>query len=252
MKRIFVLAFTFVLLLAMPVFGAVTVGNISAADTGSSSTDTGLTFSHTANGDGLLVGLAFYVWGGSNTYSESACTATYNSVAMTKVDGFGHVSDDGMAVEAWKLVAPTAGAHNVVVSCAVAVIMHGGAISVSNAHQTVMTGTPVRVDSGFSSNPSASVTSATGGLVFAVIAARGASYTDCTAGTSETERWDTLIAFGTILACGFTEAGAASVTIEPTLNPSAGDYRSMLAVPINEVAAPLPPAARQRLIMILP
>lgn len=239
------------LLFAAPAFGVVTAGNTSVADTGASTTETGLTWSHNSNGDGLLVGLSFYVWGGSNTYGESACTVAYNGIAMTKVGGFGHGSDDGQAVESWKLAAPTAGANNVVVTCAVAVIMSGGGLSVSNAHQTAMTGTVGVVDSGFSLNPSATVSSATGGLVLGVVSARPA-FTACAAGTDETEIWETIPTSGgaNSRACGFTQAGAASVTIEPTLSPDAGDYRSMLVVPINE--ASVVPSPRQRSVMILP
>ena len=226
--KLLALLFWFVLL--SPAWGAVAYDNASTGTTGAVQTNT-LTFSHNNIAGNVIVVM---VGGEMNSTPDASCTGvTYNAVALTQKVHVAHGSGFRI-VEIWySTAAPATGSHNVVITCPADITsIVSTAVTATGANASSPLGTEATLDFGSDANPSVDVTSATGDLVVAMAGSNG--FTSCTAGTGETVRGDALTTNGIFesYGCTLTEAGAASVTIAPTLNGSS-DYRVMAGVGIR-------------------
>lgn len=223
------------LLCASPAWGAVAYDSTCSGTTGAATTNT-LTFSCTNTaGDFMLL-----ILGIQTATTEPSCSAvTYNGVAFATRDSHNMHGDAIHGTEVWHLVAPATGANNLIITCNAATTrIVAGVVNVTGANQgAAPLGTVAYLDSGYDSPPSIVVTSAADELVVAGVVARN-DWTSCAAGAGETERWDTRTTAASVnlLGCGYTAAGAATVTVDPTLTGS-DDYRSMAGVSIKVAAA---------------
>lgn len=112
--------------MAVTVEGTSTEGYIEASAS--------ITFSYTAGGDGLFVGVATYTGTRINS-------VTFNADAMTEEFDFSDGATGAVGIASYIRVAPDAGAHNVVVTAASSVeAIWAGAVGLTGLHQT----TPVR------------------------------------------------------------------------------------------------------------
>lgn len=119
--------------LAVPMVTAAIALDSANAGATNASASTSLSWSHTCTGSnlGLIVGIGYREVSGTRS-------ATYNGVAMTSVvvDG---TKDTNSVTEIFKLIAPSTGANNVVLTKEND-ISTGGSISFSGADQTALTG----------------------------------------------------------------------------------------------------------------
>ena len=168
-----------------------------------------LTFSHTCTGSNLALG----VGAGSAISTSDPTGVTYNAVAMTKQHS-DPLTTDSDNCTIWSLLSPATGANNVVITYSGSGDIQGGSVSATGVG--AITG-PTGAH-GSSNSPSVTVTSATGDLVYGHVVAFLNRTT--TAGTGETERYDFIGTVSTLDSHGFTEDGAATVTINPTLSAS--------------------------------
>ncbi len=202
-----------------------------AVSSASSAVATSLTFAHTCTGTDRAIGVGVIL---NATLVPTG--VTYNGVALA-LEVSQEISSGGNFSRLYELENPASGANNVVVTIGAEVQLVCGAVSVVGADQTdCVSGNAVA--SGSSSSPSVTITSATGELVLAVICSGGVSWT---AGTGETERWDLTNPAGGNSGWGGTEAGAASVTINPTQSASeiwgmcAMSFKASGAAPATEM-----------------
>lgn len=174
----------------------------NAVTTSSSAGATSLTFSHTTAGSDRALGVSVI------QNDSTSPTVTYNGVSMSQEV----VASIGSSLRArlFELENPANGANNVVVSVGVEVQIVAGAISVTGADQVDCVSNNASA-TGFSNSPSVAITSATDELVMASVMSIAVTWT---AGSGETERWD--ITAGGTASWGGTEAGAISVTVNPT------------------------------------
>ncbi|MFQ6023537.1 MAG: DUF4347 domain-containing protein, partial [Acidiferrobacterales bacterium] len=171
------------------------------------------TVSHTTSGTErlMLVGISFGV-----DQLDTVSAVTYNGTALTLV-GVQESTDNAKSrVEIWSLVAPDTGTHNVDVTYSGT--NHEGAtigvMTFNGVDQTTPLGTFAGAASE-SSNPSATVSSATGELVFGVVAFSDSNDWDLVQGAGQTEHWDLFV--DQTNGAGTTEAGAASVVTSWTV-----------------------------------
>lgn len=90
----------------MPVSGSVSHGFTSGAATS-------LTISHTADGNPLYVLLSWFVSSGGTETASIVTGVTFNGVGLTRG---GHAAVAGNTLEWWRILTPTAGTYNVVIS----------------------------------------------------------------------------------------------------------------------------------------
>ena len=187
-----------------------------------------ITIPHTTSGTNrlMLVGVSF-----NNNGLETVTGVTYNSVALTFVGTIRNVDD--ARVEIWRLIAPDTGTHDVVVTFSADLLQEGfaGVVTFTGVHQTTPLGTFASAAAD-GITATVNVSSATGELVFDVLAAEYS--TSATVGAGQTQRWN-IILTGSIGA-GSTEPGAATVTMSWTLT-AAGDHWAIGGVPIKPAAA---------------
>lgn len=100
------------------------------ATQGSAATATSITFAHTCTGANLVL----YVGSIGSTTSDLQTGVTYNGVAMTAIDKLQHTG--GRWDYSWVLIAPAAGAHNVVVSASGSDYINASAASYTGARQS--------------------------------------------------------------------------------------------------------------------
>ncbi len=179
---------------------------VDATSTGQTS-GSGVLISHTTSGSEplMLVGISF----GRDEF-ESVSSVTYNGTNLTLVGAQDHSQPDRARVEIWSLVAPDTGTYDVVVNLTGS-IHRGASIGVmtfNGVDQTSALGTFGSAE-GTSAAPSATIASATGELVFGVVAFDSTSDQDLSPGAGQTEYWDLFIDRAN--GAGSTEAGAASV-----------------------------------------
>lgn len=208
---------------------AITKGNITT-NAGNFTSGGGGTsaFSHNNDGDYLLVG----VMQGFADDALNPTAVTYGGTSMTKIGEVAHGSGHGITV--WELINPPAGAANVVLTFTNQIVMVIVARSFSGVHQTTPKGTVV-TNSGSSTTPSTTVSSASGELVADFVVARQLSAATATVGAGQTQ--DANLASngspGALDSRGLcsTEAGAGSVTMDWTL--SASEPWKAVGVPIK-------------------
>jgi len=198
-----------------------TAGGTSLSyDASSTGTPTGATLTHTwnhtcgATANLLMVGFTL-----GTVITDDVTLVTYNGATMTLVGKAREGAGAGTASYCYlyKLVNPSTGsALPIVVTTSSLASLRGGASSFIGAGTV---GTAVTGNGGNTSTDpmSLTVTSAAGAIVMGTFGVPiNATWT---AGSGETERWD---ANSTgVCSTGVTEAGAASVVINPTITGSA-------------------------------
>ncbi|MBW2058654.1 MAG: hypothetical protein JRJ26_14260, partial [Deltaproteobacteria bacterium] len=203
----------FFILIAAPhaAHGAIAVDNVSTGTTDRGST---ITISHETSGSDrlMLVGVSF-----NNDSYETVAGITYNGVPLSFV-GEDHRDDDAR-VEIWMLVGPDLGTHDVKVTFNRALYRQAiaGVVTFTGVDQNG----PLRTfasEYGDGSTASVGVPSATGELVFGIVAAEWPS--GLTAGSGQTERWNLSMGGGRTGGAGSTEPGASTVTTSWTLGSS--------------------------------
>ncbi len=175
------------------------------------------TISHTTSGSNrlMLVGISF-----GQDHDESIASVTYNGANLTLVGTRDNGDSSKSRVEIWSLLAPDIGTHDVVVNVSddghdgVAI----GVMTFTNVDQGTPLGTFASAQ-GDSSTASATVGSASGELVFGVVAIDNSSNLALTPGSGQAEQWD-LFADDKGNGGGSTESGAASVTTSWTWGSS--------------------------------
>ena len=236
MKR---LLFWFCFLLIAPLQSAnaaIAIDNTSSDFFNNSSS---LSFSHTTGSGSerfMLVGVSLW-----NEDLESVSSVTYGGVSLTRIGSVQNSNDS--RVEIWKLLNPSSGSANVVVSFSSWVQKGAGAGAMTftgvdqiNPHDTF------RSNTGESGQASISVSSASGDIVFVAVASEEQDDPlDIDAGT---ERWNVKVSGnGEFAGAGGTRNGSNSTTLRWDLDSS--DDWAIAGVSINPSAASTPlPAPR--------
>ncbi len=185
----------------------------------SGSTGTSLTSSHTVSTGTnclMLVGVSTTAKGGS---PATVSSITYGTNTFTLVTAQTQSAGSTKPrMEIWQLVNPPSGTATVTVNFAGSIGSGAviGVVSFTNANQS----TPLSVtnsNTGSSANPFLTEASASGEIVFDVVAADGG--TSFTPGAGQTSNWN---ADPGILGAGSTKPGAASITTSWTNTTSAG------------------------------
>ncbi|OGO31545.1 MAG: hypothetical protein A2Z29_10745 [Chloroflexi bacterium RBG_16_56_11] len=184
---------------------------IDAVSTGTDDDVTQLTVPHnTGSGNNRLMLISTYAKGGT-LYNVSS--VTYNGQPAQYV-GRDSNGGNGIITEIWKLVAPTSGTYNVVVTwagehnygCVV------GVITFTGVNQTTPLGTAVTAN-GDSQLATVNVSSSTDELVFDATGQDNKDVTsDMTPGANQTQQWQVLSP-SYAKGAASTEAGAATVTM---------------------------------------
>ena len=188
-----------------------------------SPTFSSLTWSHTTGSGSnrlLLVGVALE----PDSQGTTVSTVTYSGQSLTRA-GFQQSSDNEARMEIWRLVNPPSGTANVVVtlnqSCDDAVV--AVASTFSGVHQTTPLGTFASSQSDLGDaapQPSLSLTSAAGELVFDMLALDDADSVTAPGG-GQTQRLNLTQTDSDsgITGAASTKAGASSVTLSWTTGP---------------------------------
>ncbi len=212
-----------------PMFEGTTTGGVigvTPASTGTvTSGATGMTISHTTGSGSyrlMLVGVSF-----NNDGYETVTGVTYNGTALTLV-GTEATTDDAR-VEIWRLVAPSTGTHNVVITFSAALLQdaHAGVMTFTNVYQTTPLGTFVSAKHDGSTPATVDIPSASGEIVFGVVASE---YDTLTASSGQTEQWN--LAVSSTYGAGGTAAGAAT-TVTMSWNLAAANHWAMGGVSIK-------------------
>lgn len=203
-----------------------TATNSATAD----GSQTALSWSHTCTGSNLIliVGLSFRTLGSVPTN----VAVTYNGVGMTQVST---TQSAGVTASAmFYLANPATGSNTVAASWTNNNWCVGGAASFTGSAGTV--GTPATFGSTSTTNPTVTVTSATGEIVIDTMATAGASSE--TAGANQTARWNFNTTPNQCSGSGSTEAGASSVVMDWTLGST--DQAVQIGVSIQAPASAFP------------
>ena len=191
-----------------------------AASTGTTAGGSSMTISHTTSGTDrlMLVGVSFGLGAG-----ESVSEVRYNGVLLNFEGAINGPGNDSR-IEIWSKVAPDTGMHNVVVTLSAGT--HDGATAGVMTFTGVNQATPLGTfasSSGFSANPSTTVSSAADQLVFGVVAGDDTTNRDLIPGAGQSpERWD--LYANSANGGGSTEAGAASVVTSWTWSGGSDDW----------------------------
>ena len=196
---------------------------ISANGTATSSQATAvtsLTWSHTvASGSNRALFVTLAIDG----LGAGVNSVTYGGVALTQVGR----TTGNHAVEIWRLVNPTVGTGNIVVSLGATTDIKGGAVTYNGVDQTTPTGTYVGA-TGTGTTASVNVSSTTGSLVLDITNWDN-NPSGYTTGSGQSDVWN-LTNTGH-RGISTTEAGAATVTMSSTV--SASNQWEIGAVSIN-------------------
>jgi prepilin-type N-terminal cleavage/methylation domain-containing protein len=199
---------------------AVSSGTVIAAATN-------MTIAHTVSGSDrlMLVGVSM-----NNDGYETVTGVTWNGTALTLVGT--EANDDDARVEIWRLVAPSTGTHNVVVTFSAALEQeaHAGVMTFAGVDQTTPLGTFVSGYIDDTTPATVDIPSAAGELVFGVVASE---YEGLTASSGQDERWN--LAVSSTYGAGGTAAGAATVTMSWDL--SAANHWAIGGVSIKPAAS---------------
>ena len=193
--------------------GSLAVDNASSGTTASSS----ITISHTTGSGSdrlMLVGVSI-----NNDGYESVSSVTWKGTENLTRVGYLANSDDAR-VEIWRLIAPSTGTGNVVVTFSADLSREAvvGVVTFTGVDQDTPLGTFASASGNSSSPATVNVPSEEGELVFGVVSAE---YNSVTTGPGQTERWNRNISGdGSTNGAGSTEAGAApTVQTSWTINP---------------------------------
>jgi hypothetical protein len=219
----------------VPVHGSCVLA-VDATSTGQTSGGSGITIPHTTSGTDrlMLVGISI-----NDDNLEIVASVTYNGVALSKVGSIDNSrsSGDDARVEIWRLIAPATGTHDVVITFSAPLSEQAvaGVMTFTGADQTSPLGPFVSAEN--DPSPAAvTVSSATGDLVFGVVASEyGAITTD----PGQTERWDIRAGSSSTYGAGSTKAGAPSVTLKWTIGCDA--HWAAAGVSIRPCSSPTPP-----------
>ena len=173
----------------------------------------------------MLVGVSI-----NNDGNETVSSVTYNGTPLALV-GLVSQSDDAR-VEIWRLVAPTTGTYDVVVTFNDQLTRSAtvGVMTFTGVHQTTPLGDFASASAPTDPGPATvNVSSAANELVFDTVTCE--SCTSLTVGGGQTQRWNLEEEVGHIRGAGSTEPGAASVTMSWTLGSA--DHWAIGAVPIK-------------------
>jgi uncharacterized repeat protein (TIGR01451 family) len=182
----------------------------------------------------MLVGISLEA---DNSSSITVTSVSYAGQSLTRV---GLRTQDEAHSQMWRLVNPPSGAGTVTVTVSNAASEDSivvGVATFTGVDQTTPLGT-VAGSNGTSASPSINVSSATGELVLAVLAADdGRTATDA---GGQTSRWNLRTETGAdgIRGAGSTKAGATSTTLSWTLDVS--DWWAVVAAPIKPAPSVVP------------
>lgn len=191
-------------------------------------TGSSLTFAHTCSGSNRLL----IVW---VSYFDSADTptgATYNGVAMTAIPS-STAANGNYKIAGFYLIAPATGTNNVVVSFSGDMSdMGAGAVSLTDAHQTVPLGTAVTA-TGTNTTPSVTVSTSAGEIVVdGLVIVHGGTLT---VDGSQTQRWNSIASNGFEKYAGSTETASGASTAMSWGNSSSQAW-AQGAVPVKPVS----------------
>jgi prepilin-type N-terminal cleavage/methylation domain-containing protein len=206
------------------------VSGVSAVTTGTTDGGSSITISHTTSGSDrlMLVGVSMV-----NDGLETVTGVTWNGTENLTLVGTEANADDAR-VEIWKLVAPSTGTYNVVITFNEALNAQaiGGVMTFTGVDQTTPLG-PFASAEADGTLASVDVSSATDELVFGVVAAETPS--GFTEGPGQSEHWYQSVGSGRTEGAGSTEAGAATVTTSWTLGSS--DHWAIGGVSIKQTTS---------------
>jgi hypothetical protein len=186
-----------------------------AIDSTSTGTNSGgnLSISHTTSGADrlMLVGVAI-----NEASNEWVTSITYNGDNLSLV---GTEENGDAVIEIWSLVNPSLGTHNVDITFSGTTDGNtAGVMTFTGVDPTTPLGTFASNSGSSGGSGSATVSSATGELVFGVISVDDSTNYNLSVGAGQTEEWD-LYGFE-VSGGGSTEAGAASVDMSWTWSGS--------------------------------
>lgn len=211
-----------------------------AIDTNGSGGVTGsatLTYAHTCSGSqrALLVGITSKGTGGVPT---AVSGITYNGVAMTSVGG---LASGYRRIDLYQLVAPAAGANNVVVTMAASVdYIIAGSVSFTGADQTTPCGTFASAGA-TTSTATVNVSAATGDIVMDVVFGDNCTVAGSAPGAGQTSQAEQTR--GDVFGGSSTKAGAATVTMSWTLDGTTSWAIGGVAVKAGAAVVATPPSS---------
>jgi hypothetical protein len=209
---------------------AVAFDAVGPSSAGTNSVGSPLTWTHTASGSNraVIVGISQ----NNNVYVAGEVTVTYGGTAMTFLGERPTDDQPSGAAQLFGLVNPPTGAQTVSAQHSTGTYgFIGGSISFTGVDQTTPFGTAVTAagdNSGGSTPPTASVSSASGNMVVDVVV-----YGSALSGATGTLQWMDNVdsSTGANNAAQSTYAGASSVTVG--YNPTNKDWWGLVAVSIN-------------------
>lgn len=198
---------------------------LNAVTTTSGSGTGPFTFAHTTSGSDRL--LCVCVANYRNTSFVSA--VSYNSVDLTEQEA---LTVGEYTISLWSVIAPSTGSNTVSVTTNTSVFDIGiAAISFTGVHQSSPFGVPVS-DSGTSTTPSVTVTSAADEVVLDTLTIIHSG--TLTVDGSQTQQWNAATSNAFIKYAGSTEDGAASTTM--SWSNSTSQSWITIAIPIKPVS----------------
>lgn len=209
-----------------------------AIDTVTAGTSTGSpTVAHTCTGSDL----ALYVLV-AERFNTALTGVTYNGVALTEIYQLDHGNIE--TTNAWRLVNPATGAHDVVISQSASHDLCYTIVSLAGVDQTTPEGTIVG-GTGTTGNPTNDVTLASGDLALDLVAWFIAAAEAQTVGAGQTQRSNQTS--GTVGGAVSTEAGTGTVTMSWTASGS--NWWNHVAIPVKAAAAAGGGSARNLLLL---
>jgi prepilin-type N-terminal cleavage/methylation domain-containing protein len=197
--------------------------NVDSVSSGTTAayTDSTMTVAHTTGSGSdrlMLVGISF-----NPNDNERVTTVTYGGTSLTKV-GEGVNGNDAM-VYIYSLVAPAPGAADVVITFDSALDEGAiaGVMTFTGVEQTTPLGTFASASGNNSTPASVNITSASGELVFGVVSSE---YEAFTASSGQNEHWNMSISGAATNGAGGTDAGAPTVAMSWSLDPSYNHWAS--------------------------
>jgi prepilin-type N-terminal cleavage/methylation domain-containing protein len=178
-------------------------------------TDTTMTVAHTTGSGSdrlMLVAISY-----NNNDDETVTGVTYNGTALTQVGERNNGNDAQVYI--YILVAPDTGTHNVVINFSSALDEGAiaGVMTFTGVDQSTPLGTFASSIGDDSTPATVSISSASGELVFGVVSSE---YEALTASSGQDERWNMSISGAGTNGAGGTDAGAPTVTMSWSLDPS--------------------------------
>jgi len=195
-------------------------GGTFAVDSGSSGTtasDTAssITVSHTTGSGSnrlMLVGISY-----NNDDYETVTGVTYNGTSLTQVGTVNNSDDARVCI--YSLVAPDSGTHNVIINFSDALNdgAIAGVVTFTGVDQSTPLGTFASSTGDDSTPATVNISSASGELVFGVVSSE---YEALTASSGQNQHWNMSISGADTNGAGGTDAGAPTVTMSWSLDPS--------------------------------